>query len=155
MLKIKQLGYVAALILIISYFFHLRLATTATHPTVLATCTTHIEGHVHYHAQLHIQVDKTPVAIPADIGITNCMHPVHTHDDSGLIHIDYKNPYPFTLDDFFTLWGVVFTKDQVAKYRTADGYRINLSVNGRENHDFEKYVLQDNDTIDITINSVK
>ena len=123
---------------------------------ILASCTRHIQGHVHYHALLSITYLGEPFTIPANTGIENgCMHPLHTHDTTGRIHIDYHTPYPFTLGDFFTSWGIVFHSRQVGSILAGNRYIITMLVNGKNNTQFEKYVIHDQDTIHIKITKKK
>jgi hypothetical protein len=37
--------------------------------------------------------------------------PIHTHDTSGIVHIESPTVRPFTLGQFFDVWGVRFTSD--------------------------------------------
>lgn len=94
----------------------------------LQECTGHAEGNVHYHATVLIYYLGEKMTIPPGIGLEgDCIHPVHTHDETNLIHVDYPSRYPFTLGDFFKTWGYVFNKKQFANVRTFDGYTIRLS----------------------------
>jgi hypothetical protein len=79
---------------------------------------------MHVHAHLALFNKGQQMAIPADVGITpvgNCLYWTHTHDGSGLIHVeapDFKTPSggPFTLGIFFDIWGEPLTRTQVARY---------------------------------------
>ena len=66
----------------------------------------------HWHTQLMITSGGNQVTIPADIGISlNCLEVLHTHDTSGLIHIEPDTPAQgrvYTIGDFFTVWGKPF-----------------------------------------------
>lgn len=120
---------------------------------ILRLCTGHAVNNVHYHAQLSIVIDGSAYAIPANIGISgSCIHPVHTHDTSGTVHLDYPKKYPFTVADFFSTWGVVFSKDQLASMHAYDGYTLTMLVNGKSVSQFEKYVFQNKDRIEIVLN---
>jgi hypothetical protein len=86
----------------------------ATRPTTLA---------MHIHPHLSIKVDGRPVTIPANIGIDprlyndhslDCFMPdmggpiaaTHTHDASGILHIEAGVQRDFKLGDFLNVWGV-------------------------------------------------
>lgn len=115
-------------------------------------CTGHKEGNVHYHATLSIYYLGEEMKIPPGIGLEgDCIHPVHTHDETNLIHVDYPSQYPFTVGDFFKTWGYIFNKRQFANIRTFDGYRIRMEVNGRKEKALDKYVIGDKDKISIYI----
>lgn len=63
---------------------------------------------IHYHAHLTVIHDGAPVAIPAQVGIEPlCLYWLHTHDDSGIIHVETpasQGSTTFTLADFFAVW---------------------------------------------------
>jgi hypothetical protein len=64
---------------------------------------------VHYHAHLDVFYDGQPVKVPANIGIdydAQRISPLHTHYDSGVIHIEANKDEKFTLGQFLTEWGV-------------------------------------------------
>lgn len=62
----------------------------------------------HHHARLWIYVDGQQVTIPADIGLSSTAgSPLHTHDTSGVVHIEADDPnFQGTLGQFFDVWGV-------------------------------------------------
>ena len=65
---------------------------------------------VHIHAKLSIVDRGKPVPVPAGIGFVNaagvvlCLYWLHTHDDSGTIHVEAPGG-TYTLADFFAVWG--------------------------------------------------
>ena len=84
----------------------------------------------HLHSHLQIYVNGAPKLIPYGIGIvapyqlTRSQHGpwvtgakafywLHTHDETGLIHIESPKRRGFTLGNFFDLWGQPLTPDQV------------------------------------------
>jgi hypothetical protein len=74
---------------------------------------------IHIHQHLDIRVNGSPVTVPADIGINETasfISPVHTHDETGVIHVESNEVRAFTLGQFFDIWGVRFTKDCVGGY---------------------------------------
>jgi hypothetical protein len=76
-------------------------------PVLSAEATT-----VHIHLHLDVFVRGKHVVAPADIGINTAggyLSPLHTHDDSGLIHVESPTNRMYTLGQFFDVWGVVFT----------------------------------------------
>lgn len=71
----------------------------------LQECINHQQVVMHIHPRLTLIVEGKRVKVPANIGITaQCMRPVHTHDDSGTLHIEYRRWHEFTLGDFFQVW---------------------------------------------------
>ena len=115
---------------------------------------------VHVHPWLQIFVNtgtgKVSVTIPTAIGIldpqiTNgdatggsCFEPMHTHDSSGIIHIEagaVSNQY--TLGAFFTIWQVtypngvnvngvtspiVFNRTDIFGFKTGPGHTLSLLI---------------------------
>jgi hypothetical protein len=49
------------------------------------------------------------VAVPAGIGMNNCIRPVHAIEPN-VIHVAYSRPYPFTLGHFLYNWKIDLTK---------------------------------------------
>lgn len=70
----------------------------------------------HNHAHLSLFVNGKQVAVPANIGILQlasagpgagkgCVYWLHTHDATGIIHIESPVNKTFTLGDLFAVWG--------------------------------------------------
>jgi hypothetical protein len=103
----------------------------------------------HVHAHLDILVNGHAIRVPAGIGIdiTNpavqrgrlpdgtmgfggisdcgrpCISPLHTHDDSGILHTESQKAHPNRLGQFFTEWRVRLTATCVGGYcRTVKFY---------------------------------
>ena len=76
---------------------------------VLAESIQAIDVATHFHVQLTITLDGRTLRIPPEIGIKpGCIHRLHTHADSGVIHIEHALLESFTLEDFFIVgqrWG--------------------------------------------------
>jgi hypothetical protein len=96
----------------------------------------------HVHAHLDILVNGKPVRVPAGIGIdiTNpkvqrgrlpdgtmgfggisdcgkpCISPLHTHDDSGILHTESQKAHPNHLGQFFTEWRLRLSRACVGGY---------------------------------------
>jgi hypothetical protein len=96
----------------------------------------------HVHAHLDIFVNGRPVPVPAGIGIDitdpgvrhaplqdgslafgwirecvrPCISPLHTHDDSGILHTESQIHHPNRLGQFFTEWRVRLTRSCIGGY---------------------------------------
>ena len=46
------------------------------------------------------------LALARKAGARPCIAALHTHDDSGVMHIESKQPRTYTLGEFFTEWNV-------------------------------------------------
>jgi hypothetical protein len=84
----------------------------------------------HVHAHLQIYVDGQQRAVPAGIGVVPPLQVrqtaqgpfvlggagiywLHTHDGSGVVHIESPVERPFTLGELFDVWGQPLGPDQV------------------------------------------
>jgi hypothetical protein len=60
----------------------------------------------HIHALLSIYQDGIRLGLPESIGRgSGCAYEMHTHDITGILHIETDTPKVFTLGQFFALWG--------------------------------------------------
>lgn len=70
----------------------------------------------HIHAYITMYINGQAQSLPANIGIaqgqqggsTTCFYWLHTHDTSGVIHIEAPAAEPFTLGQFFDEWDQQF-----------------------------------------------
>lgn len=105
----------------------------------LAGCVQHGGAGMHIHPHLTITVKGEPMEIPANIGIEgSCMHPIHTHDSSGTLHLEFKKPRGVKVGEFFEIWG-----------KPLDKQGATMTVNGQESTEFGDYVMHDQDQIEI------
>ena len=113
-------------------------------------CITHEGIGMHIHPTLSIVIEGEKLTIPANIGISStCMRAVHTHDESGKIHLEYPSQHDFLLQDFFLNWQQPFSKDQIMD-KTVDGeHTLTMIVDGSPSDQYEKLVLKDNQQIEI------
>ena len=75
----------------------------------------------HDHAHLDVEINGHPVVVPANIGITkSSISPLHTHDTTGILHIEAENTDIIRLGQFFTEWGVPLDKNCVSTYCNDD-----------------------------------
>jgi hypothetical protein len=73
----------------------------------------------HIHAHIQVYVNGEQRLIPPSIGFGShdgsfCISWLHTHDTSGVVHIESPVQRVYTLGDFFDVWGVTLTSGQVA-----------------------------------------
>jgi hypothetical protein len=69
----------------------------------------------HVHAHLAIVKNGQWLALPAQIGLpSSCNYEMHTHDHTGIIHIETPYEKTFTLGQFFDIWGEPLTTTNVA-----------------------------------------
>lgn len=69
-----------------------------------------VEGSVlHIHAHLDVYYQGKPVVVPRGLGIgpgDSFFSELHTHDSSGVVHVESPVRKNFTLGEFFKEWGV-------------------------------------------------
>jgi hypothetical protein len=89
---------------------------------------------VHYHVHVDVMVNDHVVAVPAFIGIDLTRHTIsalHTHDASGVVHIESAKDIPFTLGQVFAEWGQPLGSDQVGPQSLGPGQELRVYRNGQ------------------------
>lgn len=89
---------------------------------------------VHYHVHLDVIVNDHAVPVPAFLGIDlrrQTISPLHTHDASGVVHIESAKDVPFTLGQVFTEWGQALRSDQVGPVTLGAGQELRVYRNGQ------------------------
>ena len=103
---------------------------------------------IHVHPWLKIEINNRTVPIPAFVGIVStatgtCFEPLHTHDSSGIIHVESDNASAvFTLGDFFTIWNdtygsatfqgqqlpIIFNATEILGFKNDSNHHVKLLV---------------------------
>ena len=112
---------------------------------ILEVCLqTHTNDLMHYHANLSIVIRGENQVIPAETGvIPGCMRGIHTHDDTGRLHIETPEEMEARLEHFFQIWEQPFSSTQLLDESVADGESISLTVNGDLVEDPRNHILAD------------
>lgn len=111
----------------------------------------------HIHAMLHVYVDGLLEPVPANIGIDEAKDietSLHTHDKTGIIHMESTHPHRFTLGDFFAVWGVQLGPDRVGGLTGLGGDKLHFYLNGRPLRDPAAHQLRDDDSVVIGYGAV-
>lgn len=109
----------------------------------------------HIHAHLDIFINGKPYTVPAQIGIVpdKCLYWMHTHDETGVIHIESPEIRNFTLGQFFNIWNKKFNNTQIFDNIVSNNKNITLSVyvNGNKvsSVDYRNIKLNSHDEIAI------
>jgi hypothetical protein len=72
--------------------------------------------------------------VPGQIGINEragWLSAIHTHDSTGIIHVESHIKAAYTLGQFFDIWGVAFTQKCIAGYCADDTHTLAVYVNGQ------------------------
>ena len=89
---------------------------------------------LHTHEHLDLYLNGTHVAIPANVGIgpggDRFFSPLHTHDRTGILHVESPAKIEYTLGQFFGVWGVRLSSTCIGNY-CAGGSRTLSFVDGR------------------------
>jgi hypothetical protein len=104
----------------------------------------------HIHAMLHIYVNGLLEPVPANIGVNHARDietSLHTHDRTGIVHMEATHPHRFTLGDFFAVWGVKLGPDRVGGLTGLGGDRLHFYLNGRPLRDPAALQLHDDDSV--------
>lgn len=93
-----------------------------------------MEGHVnHIHSKLNIFINGQNYTVPAQIGITNnCLYWLHTHDKTGILHIESPVNRTLNLGDFFDIWKQKLSNNQILNHTTSNSNPLNVYVNGKK-----------------------
>jgi hypothetical protein len=105
---------------------------------------------LHIHQHLDIVINGKAVAVPAEIGVGNSfISPLHTHDATGIIHVESPVKKDFTLGQFFTEWNIEFSASHLGGYVADQNNKLVAAVNGVEINNPQDYVLKAHDEIEI------
>jgi hypothetical protein len=89
---------------------------------------------LHVHEHLDVFVRGRRVVVPALIGIdpyARFISPLHTHDATGIIHVESPTVRTFTLGEFFGVWGVRFDSNCLGAYCTGGGSALRVYADGQ------------------------
>ena len=95
---------------------------------------------LHVHQHVDVFVNGKRVIVPAGIGIgEGLISPLHTHDASGVIHVESTTVRSYSLAEFFAVWGVRLTKTCLAG-KCGEG-KLHFFVDGKSATDPNRIVL--------------
>jgi len=139
---------------------------------------------LHVHPWLRINITGQSVPIPAAVGISTpvfgstgvatgggCFEPLHTHDASGIIHIEASDiNSQYSLGDFFKVWAatynsiivngtphpIVFNNTDIFGFNAGSGNKVTLIVDGTAStlSDYSSLVLKMYDYCSVSNSSV-
>ena len=113
---------------------------------------------LHIHQHIDIYVHGAKIGVPSRIGIgflDSFIAPIHTHDISGVIHVESPVVKDFTLGQFFDVWGVKFSAQSIGGYNSDANNKLQIFVNGKEEAgDPRAIVLASHQEIVVTFGTV-
>lgn len=87
----------------------------------------------HIHQHLDLFVDGRHVTVPALVGIDQVagfLTILHTHDPSGIIHVESPNFAAFSLGQFFAVWGLPLSQRCIGSLCAGAGKELRAWVDG-------------------------
>ena len=88
---------------------------------------------LHTHQHLDIFINGNQVTVPANIGIDDAkgfLSPIHTHDTTGIMHVESPAVLKFYLGQFFDIWGVRLTSSCIGGYCNTKDQILRIFING-------------------------
>ena len=109
---------------------------------------------MHLHPLLNVVVNGESIIVPKNVGIDSLLHkdhsldqygtngvsPLHTHDDSGTIHVESTSVRNYTLGEFLNIWGI-----------DLEGKTVKVTVDGTIVSDYTNHILQDGQNLNLYI----
>jgi len=91
-------------------------------------------ANLHHHDLLQIFDHGKPVEVPQSIGINptaGFLTSLHTHDNSGIIHVESPTQRSFNLGEFFDVWGVRLSQTCIGGLCTSGQNQLLAYVDGK------------------------
>lgn len=117
---------------------------------------------MHIHPHLSVLVNGKSIVVPEQVGIDpslwknhsldeygmqsmpemnmSAMAPLHTHDDSGIVHVESTINRDYTLGEFLSIWGM-----------NLDGKTVKLTADNKPIADFKEHIFSDGEQIKLEI----
>jgi hypothetical protein len=114
-------------------------------------------GGEHFHPELSVYVRGEEIQVPPNVGIDPARPPalmagLHTHDASGIIHNEAGTGA--TLGDFFAVWGVPFSAEELGPYEASESEEVRLWVDGEPSDAYGDLELADGQEIVVAYGDV-
>ena len=142
---------IAIIVILVVYFSENSSSTNMMSNVIQGVQCEPLEGTLfHIHAHLDLFVNEKIVTIPAGIGIkpNECLYWLHTHDATGVIHIESPQQMGFTLGQFIEVWDNTAGISPKFGELTNSNKDLKIFVNGTEIHDtFDKIMISAHDEI--------
>lgn len=107
---------------------------------------------IHWHPSLTIYLRGEKQTIPENVGLGFSEQPIHTHDDSGTIHLEFPGivrAKDTRLSEFFRIWDKTLTPTCIFDTCNGPDGKVSMTVNGQPNTEFGDFEMHDGDKIEI------
>jgi hypothetical protein len=115
--------------------------------------------HLHIHQRMALLVNGKFYYIPPGIGIDEhgkFIAELHTHDSSGIIHVESPVNRDYTLGEFFDVWGLRFSSHCLGGYCETAKKHVFVWANGkRVTKDPRNVVLSDHLSLVVAYGTLK
>lgn len=104
--------------------------------------------HIHQHLDIFVHGQRVPV--PAEVGIDakgRFLTVLHTHDTTGVIHVESPIQKTYGLGQFFAVWGLRLTKDCIGGLCDHGSDQLTAYVNGKQVSDPRYIPLKEHEEI--------
>ena len=110
---------------------------------------------LHWHPKLKININGQEQGLEDGIGLGAVHQKLHTHTEDyqqGVVHMEMQGLVikdDTKLGKFFQVWGKKFNSSMIFDKISGPEGNVKMFVNGKENNDFENYLMKDGDNIEI------
>ncbi len=105
---------------------------------------------LHIHQHLDIMINGKSIEVPGNLGVgTTFISPLHTHDSSGIVHIESPEQKDFKLGQFFKQWGIDFSSNCLGTYCSDEQNKLIVAVNGSPIENPAEHVLGAHEEVQI------
>ncbi|MCW2858559.1 MAG: hypothetical protein JWP48_267 [Actinoallomurus sp.] len=105
-------------------------------PLALSVMSVLIGTAKHFHAHLDVMVNGQNVPVPANLGVAatgNAMVELHTHDATGMLHIEAPTSNKrYTLGQVFDEWNVLLSATAIGGLTTDATHILTAYINGEQ-----------------------
>lgn len=121
--------------------------TARADKALLDSCTTDMATTFHIHSHLTVTISGQGETIAANTGISSdCMHSLHAHDATGIVHIESPVKKDFSLGDWFYIWGKTWTATDFNGQPLDASHQLKVFADGHEITTGPETILQDHVT---------
>jgi len=139
-----------AIIVIAVFFLPKPPSNPVLLPLYLSNCVT-VSFSYHSHPNLSITINGVAVTLPTTFD-QSCPQPIHTHDSTGVLHLEPGDDRDYHLSDWFLLWGhfasdpnlTIFNSTQIFTNKVDATHHLTMTVNGVNETSFGTHLFPRN-----------
>jgi hypothetical protein len=118
------------------------------------SCDLQEHSQAHYHAHLSLYINNQAVTVPGNIGVSDsCLYWLHTHNSTGVVHIEAPKNQVYNLGTFVQIWASRFPElSYPSELNQTSGWSV--FINGKPyDGDFRQLQFADHQVITLHYNS--